>query len=91
MALQPFCWILVAFKVLDIFYTDGKTPWTEDQPVTRSLPTHRTTQTKNKPTQSSMPRVGFESTIPAFERAQTVHALDRAATVIGLFMIYRLY
>jgi hypothetical protein len=30
-----------------------------------------------------MPRVGFEPTIPAFERAKTVHALDRAATVIG--------
>jgi hypothetical protein len=30
-----------------------------------------------------MPRVGFESTIPVFERAKTVHALDRAATVIG--------
>jgi hypothetical protein len=27
--------------------------------------------------------VGFEPTIPAFERAKTVHALDRAATVIG--------
>jgi hypothetical protein len=30
-----------------------------------------------------MPLVGFEPTIPAFERAKTVHALDRAATVIG--------
>jgi hypothetical protein len=30
-----------------------------------------------------MPQVGFESRIPAFERAKTVHALDRAATVIG--------
>jgi hypothetical protein len=30
-----------------------------------------------------MPRVGFEATIPAFKRAKTVHALDRAATVIG--------
>jgi hypothetical protein len=29
-----------------------------------------------------MPRVGFEPTIPEFERAKTVHALDRAATVI---------
>jgi hypothetical protein len=29
-----------------------------------------------------MPRVGFESTIPASERAKTVHALDRWATVI---------
>jgi hypothetical protein len=30
-----------------------------------------------------MPRVGFEPTIPVFERAKTVHALDGAATVIG--------
>jgi hypothetical protein len=30
-----------------------------------------------------MPRVGFEPTIPVFERAKTVNALDRAATVIG--------
>jgi hypothetical protein len=27
--------------------------------------------------------VGFELTIPVFEQAKTVHALDRAATVIG--------
>jgi hypothetical protein len=32
-----------------------------------------------------MPRVEFESTIPVFERAKTVHALDRAANVIGLY------
>jgi hypothetical protein len=36
-----------------------------------------------------MPRVGFEITIPAFERAETVHALDRAATVIGESIIKR--
>jgi hypothetical protein len=30
-----------------------------------------------------MPRVRFEPTIPLFERATTVHALDRAATVPG--------
>jgi hypothetical protein len=28
--------------------------------------------------------VGFEPTIPVFERAKTVHALDSAATVIGI-------
>jgi hypothetical protein len=28
-----------------------------------------------------MPQVGFEPTIPVFQRANTVHALDRAATV----------
>jgi hypothetical protein len=33
--------------------------------------------------QRSMPCVGFEHTIPACERAKTVHALDRAATVTG--------
>jgi hypothetical protein len=29
--------------------------------------------------------VGFELTIPPFERAKTVHTLDRAATGIGHF------
>jgi hypothetical protein len=37
--------------------------------------------------QTSMPWVGFEPTVPASERANTVHALDRAATVI-LLMYY---
>jgi hypothetical protein len=35
-----------------------------------------------------MPWVGFESTIPASERAKTVHALDRAATVISDLLVY---
>jgi hypothetical protein len=30
-----------------------------------------------------MPQVGFEPMIPVFERAKTVHTLDREATVIG--------
>jgi hypothetical protein len=30
-----------------------------------------------------MPWMRFESTIPASERAKTVHALDRSATVTG--------
>jgi hypothetical protein len=67
-----------------IFYTEGRTPWTEDQPIAKPLPTHRTAQTQNKRTQKSMPQVGFEPTIPVFERAKTVHALGRAATVIGI-------
>jgi hypothetical protein len=32
--------------------------------------------------------VGLEPTIPAFERAKAVRALDRAATVIGTFKHY---
>jgi hypothetical protein len=39
---------------------------------------------KDKRTQTSMPWVGFEPTIPAFERAKTVNALGHVATVIGL-------
>jgi hypothetical protein len=34
-----------------------------------------------------MPRVGFELRILVFERVQTVHALDRAATLIGTVAI----
>jgi hypothetical protein len=30
-----------------------------------------------------MPEAEFEPTVPMFERAKTVHALDRAATVTG--------
>jgi hypothetical protein len=54
------------------------------QSITRPLPTQRTTQTQNKNTQTSLPRMGFEPTTPVFERAKTVHALERAVTVIEL-------
>jgi hypothetical protein len=54
-----------------------------DQPVTRQLPAHRTAQRQKKPTQTSMPQVGFKPTIPVFERTKAVHALDCANTVIG--------
>jgi hypothetical protein len=37
-----------------------------------------------------MPRVGFEPTISEFEQAKKIHALDRAATVIGSFITYSL-
>jgi hypothetical protein len=36
------------FQFLFLFYTAGRTPWRGDQPVTRPIPTHRTTQTQNK-------------------------------------------
>jgi hypothetical protein len=37
----------------------------------------------NKSISTSMPRLGFEPSISAFERTNTVLDLDRAATVIG--------
>jgi hypothetical protein len=64
-------------------YTVGRTPWTGDQPVARPLPTHRTTQTQNKRKQTSMPRMGFELTIPVIEWTKTLCVLHRAAAVMG--------
>jgi hypothetical protein len=49
------------FFTFFIPYTAGWTPWTGDQPIARPLPTHRTTQTHNKRTQTSMPRVRWDS------------------------------
>jgi hypothetical protein len=73
MALQPFgpC----SFFSFLIIYTVGRTPWTGDQPVARPLSAHRTTQTQNKRTQTSVLRVGFEPTIPVFELALTLYTL----------------
>jgi hypothetical protein len=45
----------------------------DESPAARLLP-----YTQNKGTQTSMPCVGFEPTIPVFEWAETVHALVRA-------------
>jgi hypothetical protein len=55
-------------------YTVGTTPWTRDQPIAMSLPTHMTAQKQNKRKKIFMPGVGFEPTIPALERAKTLHA-----------------
>jgi hypothetical protein len=82
MALQPFAEPWPRLQFLNL-YTISKTPWTGDKPVARPLPTHRTTQTQNKRTHTSMLRVVFERKSTVFARAKTVHALDRAATVIG--------
>jgi hypothetical protein len=81
-ALHPFVtpWPLVQFL---IFYTVDRSPSTGNQSVARPLPAHRTAQTHNKRTQTSMHRVKFEPTISLFEWPQTVHVADRAATVAG--------
>jgi hypothetical protein len=79
MALQPFVgpWPLLLFR--NVSYTDGRTPLTVDQLVTRPLPAPTTTQTQNKHIHilTTMVWVGSELTIPAFVQAKTVHALDQ--------------
>jgi hypothetical protein len=42
------------FVTFLILYKVGRTPWTGDQPVARSLPTHRMAQTRNKRTQQRL-------------------------------------
>jgi hypothetical protein len=71
------------FSVLLIKYTVGRTPWAGDQPVARPLHTDRTTQTRNKHTQTSMLAVGFEPIISVLEWAKTVHASDRAPFLVS--------
>jgi hypothetical protein len=80
---SPFLGLGRFFSFL-FFYTVGRTLWTGDQPVARPLPANRAAQTQNKRIQTSMPQVGFEPKIAMFEQAKTVHALERAATVIDL-------
>jgi hypothetical protein len=90
MALQPFVgpWPLLSFLIL---YTVGGIPWMGDQPVARPLPLQGTTKAQNKRIHTH-PRLECDSNPrPVFERAKTVHALDRAATVIGSHFIYFLF
>jgi hypothetical protein len=82
MALQLFVQPWLIFQFLDILHR-LRTPWTGDEPVRRPLHTHRKTQRQNKCTQTFIPRTGFEPTIPVFERAKVVHALDCEETLIG--------
>jgi hypothetical protein len=84
-AFQPWQFYFPSFLIL---YTVGRTLWAGDQPVTRPLPTHRTTQTQNKRTKTSMPQMGIEPTTPVFKWAKTVHSLDGTATMIGHIIFF---
>jgi hypothetical protein len=72
------------FSVL-ILYTVDATPWAGISPSQGRYVHTEQHKHRIKRTQTSMSPVGFEPTIPVFRRAKTVHALDRAATVIGEF------
>jgi hypothetical protein len=61
------------FFIFVIVYTVGRTAWTVGS-ACRKASTY---------TQTSMLRVGFAPTTPAFERAKTFHASDLAGIVIG--------
>jgi hypothetical protein len=61
----------------------GGTSWTDDQPG-RKAATYTGQHKQKKRTHTSISRVGFERMTPVFERTKTFHAVDRAATVIGV-------
>jgi hypothetical protein len=82
MALQPFVGPWPSFQFLDLL-TQSVGLFGRVISASQGLYLNRGQHKQNKHTQTSMPRVGFGPTIPVFERAKTVHALDRAATVIG--------
>jgi hypothetical protein len=67
MALQPFVGPWPLFQFLDPIHNGQDT--LDGGSARRKAATY--TQTQNKRTQTSMPRVGFEPMIPAFERAKT--------------------
>jgi hypothetical protein len=75
-SLHPFIGPRPLFQFLNI-YTVVRLIYKGYHPVPRPLPTHRTTQTQNKRTQTSVPWVGFAPTISVFEREKTFHALHR--------------
>jgi hypothetical protein len=63
----------------------GKLKYSEKTCPSATLSTTKSHMTRaGLEPRTSMCQVGFEPTIPVFERAKTVHASDRAATVIGL-------
>jgi hypothetical protein len=82
MALQP----LWASAIFYQFPAVGRTPSTGISPSQGRYP-HTGQHKHNKRTQTSMPRVGLEPTIPAFERTKTFRVLHRAATVIDSYKV----
>jgi hypothetical protein len=57
-----------------ILYKVSRIHLTGDQPCRTVTAYENKTQKKRR--QTSMPRVGFEPTIPVFERSKTYHASD---------------
>jgi hypothetical protein len=84
-ALRPFCWTLAAFSVSWPFtQLVGLLGWGI------SLP-QGCTNTEKKCIQTSMPQVGFKSTIAVFEWVKTVHVFDHAALWLACQMLIETY
>jgi hypothetical protein len=71
----------VLFGLLDLRHSVGILGWVISS--SQGLHLYTNTGKRTYKRQTSKPWVGFEPTIPASERAKTVHALDCSATVTG--------
>jgi hypothetical protein len=80
-AVQPFVGPWLLFQFLDLLHSRY-----DSLPFASPLPTHGTTQTQNKRTQTSMPQVGFEPTMSVFGGLKTVYVSDRAASMPDLYI-----
>jgi hypothetical protein len=65
------------------FYTDGRTPWTGDQPVARPIPANNNTNTINAQNTDIHVLSGIRTHDPSVRAGEEVYALDRTATMIG--------
>jgi hypothetical protein len=88
------CWTLAAFSV-SWSSTKSVDSLDKDQPVARPLSARRTTETRKKRTQTSMPQVGFEPMTTVFERAKT-HDIpsghcDRLLYLLLLYILRELW
>jgi hypothetical protein len=80
-ALKAFVGPWSLFKFLEVLHSQKDS--LDGEFARPKLPADRTAQTQNKRTQTSMQWVGFEPTTPMYERAKSLHTLDRAVTLIG--------
>jgi hypothetical protein len=83
-------WDLGCFFSFLFIYAVGRTPGMGISPSQGSyLHTEQHKQYKIHTIETSMNLVGFKPIIPAFERAKTIHAFDRAAAVISHTTIHK--
>jgi hypothetical protein len=82
MALQSFVGAWPLFQFIEVFTKLVGLLGRGSARRKAAICTQDSTQTQTKDTHTSMPRVGFDPTIPAFERGKTFLALDRTATLI---------
>jgi hypothetical protein len=80
------CWALAEFSV-SLSYTQSVRLLGLGIIPSQGRYLHTEQHKQNKRTEASMPSVGFEPMITAFQRAKIDHASDRAATVTGSFSL----